>query len=65
MSEKIGEGAQKRYDEKMPVISFRVKNDMKEKIDKVVAGRGKYENKFSRQKYLYKLVEEDLNGLEL
>lgn len=57
--------AQQRYDKKMPVLSFRVDEDTKKSIDKIVRGRKKYDSEYSRQKYLYHLLEVDLKKLEL
>lgn len=57
--------AQIRYDKKMPILSFRVDEDTKKKVDKIVRGRKRYESGFSRQKYLHDLLEADLEILEM
>jgi hypothetical protein len=53
------------YDKEYPILSFRVGKDIKKKVDKIVHGRKKYDSEFSRQKYLYHLLEIDLEKLEM
>jgi len=65
VSEKIGDGAKKRYDGKMPILSFRVKRDHYEKVNTIVSERSKWESGFNKQKYLYGLLKKELEGLDL
>ena len=57
--------AQQRFNKKMPVLCFRVEEDVKDRVDEVVKGRRKYESDFSRQKYLNNLLQVDLKKLEM
>ena len=57
--------AKQRYDKKNPILSFRVNENIKNNIDKIVRERKKYDSEFSRQKYLYHLLKVDLEKLEM
>ncbi len=54
-----------KYVAEHPVLSFRVTMKERDIVDDLVRHRGEWTSKFSRQTYLYELLQKDLKEVGL